>query len=249
MMGGDIWFESEDKGTTFHIAIVAEVMQKVWHTDPRLEGRKAIVADAHKISSHILADELEVEGLKVTRTSTYDSTLDALVSKGKGFFDVALVDLSVDNSYTIFEKFLTFDPSIKVILMSRFGATIPAHVLSNQCTVSFVRPAPRKRYVSAVHDALNPQARKLEMTTKKPELELLKTLATRHPLNILLAEDNPLNTRVALQHLKRMGYSAQHAKDGIEVLELCEAAVAKGEMFDVCPTLLHYQERIADGCL
>ena len=31
-----------------------------------------------------------------------------------------------------------------------------------------------------------------------------------------------------------MGYSAQHAKDGIEVLELCEAAVAK-EMFDVRP--------------
>jgi CheY-like chemotaxis protein len=33
------------------------------------------------------------------------------------------------------------------------------------------------------------------------------------------------------------------------VLELCEAAAAKGEMFDVCPTLLYYQERIADGCL
>jgi len=64
---------------------------------------------------------------------------------------------------------------------------------------------------------------------------MLKTLSTGHPLNILLAEDNPLNTRVALQHLKRMGYSAQHAKDRIEVLELCEAAAAKEEMFDVRP--------------
>jgi osomolarity two-component system sensor histidine kinase CHK1 len=151
--------------------------------------------------------------MKVARTSTYDSTLDPLVSKGKGFFDVALVDLSVDNSYTIFEKFLTFDPSIKVILMSRFGATISAHLLRNQCTVSFVRPAPRKRYVSAVHDALNPQARKLEMTTKKPERELLKALATRHPLNILLAEDNPLNmvgdtfNRHLFDHIFNPGFS------------------------------------------
>ena len=201
--------------------------------DPRLEGKKAIVADAHRISSHILADELEVEGLKVTRTSDYTSTIEALEKPGKGFYDVALVDLSVSETYEIFDRFQQFDSGIKVILMSRFGANVPADVLNHKCTLSFVRPAPRKRYVSAVHDALNPQLRKQAMETERPEQGLLKTLATRHPLNILLAEDNPVNTRVALQHLKRMGYSAKHAKDGIEVLELCEAAEADETMFDV----------------
>lgn len=242
IMGGDIWFESEEgHGTTFHFTIIADIVEKVWKPDPRLQGKHAMVADAHRISSNILADELEVEGLKVTRTSDYQSTLDALEKAGKGFFDVALVDLSVDGTYDIFDRIQQFDPNIKVILMSRFGANIPANVLSNKCTLSFVRPAPRNRYVSAVHDALDPTLRKQEMTRKAPEQEMLKTLATRHPLNILLAEDNPVNTRVALQHLKRMGYSATHAKDGIEVLELCEAAAAKGEMFDVGPHphLLH----------
>lgn len=47
-------------------------------------------------------------------------------------------------------------------------------------------------------------------------------LANKHPLKILLAEDNPINTRVALQHLKRMGYAADHAKDGVEVLSMCQ---------------------------
>lgn len=47
-------------------------------------------------------------------------------------------------------------------------------------------------------------------------------LASKYPLKILLAEDNPINTRVALQHLKRMGYDADHAKDGVEVLKMCQ---------------------------
>jgi osomolarity two-component system sensor histidine kinase CHK1 len=234
MMGGDIWFDSkEGQGTTFHFTIVADVMQKVWTTDSRLEGKQAIVADAHKISSTILANELEREGLKCTRTGDVQATLEALERHGKGFFDVALIDLSVDNTYAIFDKIQQFDPRIRVILMSRFGAVVPPEVLNHKCVLSFVRPAPRARYVSAVHDALDPTHRKQEVAKRPPELEILKSLGTRHPLNILLAEDNPVNTRVALQHLKRMGYSAKHAKDGIEVLELCEKVAAKGEMFDV----------------
>lgn len=38
-------------------------------------------------------------------------------------------------------------------------------------------------------------------------------------LRILLAEDNPINQRVALRMLERMGYEAAVASDGLEVLE------------------------------
>ena len=43
-----------------------------------------------------------------------------------------------------------------------------------------------------------------------------------HPLRILLAEDNAMNRRLALILLERMGYAADVATNGLEVLEAVE---------------------------
>ena len=245
MMGGDIWFDSDEgKGSTFHFTITADVILKTWTTDKRLLGKHAMVADTHPISSNILADELEREGLHTTRTRNVPDSLTALRSHPPGHYAVALIDLSVDPTYGILDSFAQYDPACKLILMSRFGSTIPTSVLTDKCTLSFVRPAPRARYVEAVIDALNPSLPP-NRAPREIQLELMKSLSSRHPLHILLAEDNPVNTRVALQHLKRFGYSAAHAKDGIEVLELCEEAEENGTMFDV--VLMDVQMPRADG--
>jgi CheY-like chemotaxis protein len=55
---------------------------------------------------------------------------------------------------------------------------------------------------------------------ERPSLE--PGMAARHPLRILLAEDNVVNQKLALRLLSQMGYRADLAANGLEVIQAVE---------------------------
>ena len=58
-------------------------------------------------------------------------------------------------------------------------------------------------------------------------------MAARHPLRILLAEDNVVNQKLALRLLQQMGYRADVARNGIEAIECVERQTYDVILMDV----------------
>ena len=65
----------------------------------------------------------------------------------------------------------------------------------------------------------------------KPQLD--PGQATRHPLRILLAEDNVVNQKLAMRILQQMGYRADLASNGVEAVESVERQTYDVVLMDV----------------
>jgi signal transduction histidine kinase/CheY-like chemotaxis protein len=239
-MGGSLSAESSGvhgAGSTFQLTIqaaeAAPVAISVAHADDvSLEGRNALIVDASDTNRRILAAQLERWGVGTRDTGSAHEAL-AWV-KGGERFDVALLDLGMPelDGVALAEAIRAARrDGPRIVLVSSFGSQDARHPAIDAYLTKPIRP-------SALHDALvtalavsgRPET-PLRRVADRPVIDA--ELGARFPLRILLAEDNPVNRKLALRLLERMGYSADVAANGLEAIGALEGATYDLVLMDV----------------
>jgi len=229
LMGGTMGVDSAGpgKGSTFRFTIRAPQAEPpeprrrdFTGTQPELAGRRLLVVDDNATNRRVLALQAAKWGMPVRDT---ESPAEALrwVETGEPF-DAAIVDMHMPemDGVALARRLRELRPALPRVLASSLGRREVAEA-EGLFAAHLAKPVRQSHLFDALVGLL---ARDTAPRERAPAAaaKIDATLAARHPLRILLAEDNVVNQKLALRLLAQMGYRADLASNGIEAIESIE---------------------------
>jgi len=225
IMGGRLWAESEEgQGSIFHFTIIVEKAASVAEpfTDNQrdlLIGKNVLVVDDSATNRKILVNHLRAWGMTAHEVTSAQQALTWLQTART--LDLILMDMNLpdmngaDLARTVGQENPLRPP---IVLLSSLAQrpndadrSLFAAILNKP-----IRPAQLHDLMIQIFNRENGR----EVSFEKVATSLFDTdFAESHPLRILLAEDNPVNQRVATGFLERLGYQIDTVANGLEAVE------------------------------
>ncbi len=234
LMGGTISVRSQpQQGSTFYFTITVGV--KVPETpdsehaeeESYLDGKRILIVDDNDINRRALCAQLQHWGALPEIAEGPDVALGYL-RQGRAY-DLALIDRHLPEmdgaqlaqrmrslpqasgvSMVLLTSLAQNDPTLpNTRELFEAKVTKPIHQADLRTTLAEVM---RKRAAAAGEPVSAPQSQSKSLT-------LHTEFAQQYPLRLLLVEDNPVNQRVALLILTKLGYRADVCSNGVEAIE------------------------------
>jgi CheY-like chemotaxis protein len=229
LLGGRIWVESEvGKGARFSFVIKAAAGPATARptlvsrrdrasvgAELQVRGRRILIVIDHAATREALQKQTEAWGFVAEGAMSGPEAL-TMIGKGRRF-DLVILDLQTAemDGLALAAKIRTTlapDPP-PLILLSPLGRRDAD--ASGMFAASLTKPVRSSRLYDAMIDVLGAESPVRVPIEHPPDPQM----AERHPLRILLAEDNPVNQRVAAAMLARLGYHADVVANGVEAVE------------------------------
>jgi signal transduction histidine kinase/CheY-like chemotaxis protein/HPt (histidine-containing phosphotransfer) domain-containing protein len=226
IMGGTMWVESQHgRGSTFHFTIQAKASSHpkrpyLQDNQPDLKDKQVLIVDDNATNRRILT--LRTQGWGMIPT-TFSSAAEALDRIGQGDpFDVAILDMQMPEVDGLMLA--------KEIRQYRDAQTLPIIMLTSlgqkdmdtavlDFAAFLTKPVKASHLYNVLISVFAHEALLVSKHDKKNIPEFDHEMGTRLPLRILLAEDNMTNQKLALHLLQRLGYRADMAANGLEVIQ------------------------------
>lgn len=225
LMGGEISVRSElNKGTVFTFSINANVSAIKTSALPFdlsiLTSKKVLVIDDNLTNLSILKTQLENWKMLPTLFSIPQEALEYV--KTNSNFDLIITDMQMPeiDGIQLALDIKKIVPSIPIMLLSSISGTF---YKDHPGLFSAVLTKPAKQHILCrnIYNLLmyEEQSTIVEKVQNKPVKKLSVEFAEQYPMNILMAEDYIMNQKLALRILSKLGYNADLAENGLEVLE------------------------------
>ncbi|WP_170519319.1 GAF domain-containing protein [Ruegeria atlantica] len=227
LMGGTMWAESdgEGSGSTFVFKIQAKPAKPVKSSSrnlvgvqPELEGKRILMVDDNATNRKILALQTEKWG---TQTTTRESPSEALSILEQGVeFDLAILDMHMPemDGAELAKKVRAKKPGLPLILFSSLGPR-EVDLEEGLFSANLAKPLRQSQLFDTLVTLFATEKVRVKPSKLQDKPQTNPDMATRHPLRILLAEDNLVNQKLALRLLEQMGYRADLASNGSEAVE------------------------------
>jgi CheY-like chemotaxis protein/nitrogen-specific signal transduction histidine kinase/HPt (histidine-containing phosphotransfer) domain-containing protein len=232
LLGGKIWVDSDaGKGAIFHFTILARASTSTvsppWQgPQPKLAGKRLLLIEDNPTNRRIISMRGRNWGVSVDEAANATEGLRLLHESGP--YDAVILDLQLpETDGMALASEIRQQPSGRLaplLLLSsvrlRSDDTRPAEAAVSGYVHKPIRPA---QLLEALCRAMSIQLQREKKAPASPALD--PDLARRLPMRLLLADDNPINQKVGLSVLHKLGYRADLANNGLEVLKALEQKV------------------------
>ncbi|MBY0495100.1 MAG: response regulator [Cyanobacteria bacterium] len=230
MLGGRIWVESvPGQGSRFSFTIHAKTgaaaqavpavpIERPAGPKRHVSGKRVLIVDDHAASRAALRRQTELWGLIAATAISGEEALSWLRRGDR--FDLGLIDMQMPGmgGAALAAEIAKIAGAASMPLIGLLTPGLREAPHPEVFAASITKPIKASKLYDALIDALDRTA-PAERPPAAAAAHAGERLADRHPLRVLVAEDNGVNQKVALAMLKHLGYRADLAADGVEAVE------------------------------